>query len=176
MTYTAVINTARLRLLVLTAEQLRLYLVDRGQLGRELTVRFDDAAPATALRRAIGLKLTAMAGAADTAHLWHAYWLIVVQDEGWAAGLAGFKGPPDAAGDVEVGYGIDAGFRRRGYATEAVGALVDWALAAPECLAVTARTQETNEASMAVLRDSDFRQYGSDGDQLLWRINRGNRE
>ena len=37
------------------------------------------------------------------------------------------KGQPDAAGCVEIGYGIDDAFQKNGYATEAVSTLVQMA-------------------------------------------------
>lgn len=48
------------------------------------------------------------------------------------AGHAGFHGPPGmngsgVAGALEVGYTIFPAYRGRGYATEAVAALIDWA-------------------------------------------------
>ena len=42
-------------------------------------------------------------------------------------GNGGFTGPPNDAGEVEIGYSILPAFRRRGIATEGVNALCDWA-------------------------------------------------
>jgi ribosomal-protein-alanine N-acetyltransferase len=178
MTDPTTFRTRRLLLMVLTAEQLRLYLADRELLGRELALHFGETmpAPAPALRRAIGLKLTAMAETPAALHPWFTYWLVIIAAEGDVAGLAGFKGSPDEAGQVEIGYGIDANHRRRGYATEAVAGLVRWAFKSPACLAVTARTLVTNEASMAVLGNAGFRRDGADGDELLWRLDKGNHD
>src|SRR6266511_3814277 len=44
-------------------------------------------------------------------------------------GNAGFKGPPDPGGMVEIAYGIVPGFEGRGFATEAATALVTFAFA-----------------------------------------------
>ena len=55
-----------------------------------------------------------------------------------AVGRAGFHGPPDEVGMVEVGYSIDPLHRRRGYARAAVRALLEEAAAAPEVTVVRA--------------------------------------
>src|SRR6187402_2694578 len=41
-------------------------------------------------------------------------------------GSIGFHAPPDASGQVEVGYRVEPGFRRQGVATEVVGSLFEW--------------------------------------------------
>lgn len=60
----------------------------------------------------------------------HAPWLtrVVLDDAtGAAVGLAGFHGPPDGRGMVEVGYEISPDRRRRGYGRAAVAWLIDYA-------------------------------------------------
>jgi RimJ/RimL family protein N-acetyltransferase len=170
------LTTERLRLLALTAGQLRLYLVDPRQLEAALDLRPGLTPAEPALRRAISLKLSAMSEVDERLWPWFTYWLVVIAAGQNAAGLAGFKGAPDDVGQVEIGYGIEPTCRRQGYATEAVGALMDWALAFPSCQAVIAHTLETNEASMAVLQNVGFRQIGADNDELLWRIDKKTHE
>src|SRR5688572_27151817 len=60
---------------------------------------------------------------------WHHGFFVVDRETGVAIGGAGFKGPPDTTGMVEIAYGIAPSFEGRGYATEAAGALVAFALA-----------------------------------------------
>jgi len=71
------------------------------------------------------------------------------------AGVVGFKGAPEH-GLVEVGYSILPRFRRRGYATEAVGALIALAFAHDEVDCVIAQTMPDLTASIAVLLRSGF--------------------
>ncbi|MET9958698.1 GNAT family N-acetyltransferase [Streptomyces sp. NPDC006326] len=49
------------------------------------------------------------------------------RDDGVAIGGAGFHGPADAHGVVTIGYGLVPAARGRGYATEALRALLDHA-------------------------------------------------
>src|ERR1700758_178216 len=55
---------------------------------------------------------------------WRHGFFVVPRDTPSVIGSAGFKGPPDPDGMVEIAYGIVPGFEGRGYATEAAAALV----------------------------------------------------
>ena len=92
---------------------------------------------------------------------------------GRAVGGAGCKGRPGDDGRVEIGYGLSPEARGKGYATELVGALVDWLLARPEVSAVTAETSVENRASQRVLEKCNFVRVGErtdeeDGPLYLW--------
>ena len=52
---------------------------------------------------------------------------IVAEPEGVVVGHAGFHGPPDEHGMVEIGYRVIAGQRGRGYARAAVTELLSYA-------------------------------------------------
>ena len=47
-------------------------------------------------------------------HPWLTFWLIVINDQRVGAGMVGFKGAPNAAGESEIGYGIDPVYRGQG--------------------------------------------------------------
>lgn len=81
-----------------------------------------------------------------------------------AVGGLGTKGPPDAAGRVDIGYGLSPHFEGRGYMTEAVGALVAWLLARPEVRRVTADCLTTNTGSVRVLEKNGFQRTGERDD------------
>jgi len=52
-------------------------------------------------------------------------WVMIERGSGSVVGDIGFKGPPDEAGRIEMGYSVIPDRRRRGYAKEAARALVD---------------------------------------------------
>ena len=66
-------------------------------------------------------------------------------ERGLAVGRAGFHGPPDADGMVEVGYEVDPEYRRRGYARAAFQALLDRAVADPSVHVLRASISPDNE-------------------------------
>jgi RimJ/RimL family protein N-acetyltransferase len=120
----------------------------------------------------------------------------IVDDQGRMVGHAGFHLPPlpieralgdptfdgeiapADAGAVEVGYTVFPDYRRRGIATAAVQALVDWAFRPGGAGVVLATVDPANAASLAVLaRVGGFAQIGecTDGDtrELVFRRDRG---
>lgn len=62
--------------------------------------------------------------------LWYWPWRLALRATGESIGDACFKGLP-ANGRPEIGYGLERPFRGRGFATEAVRALCQWALSQP---------------------------------------------
>jgi RimJ/RimL family protein N-acetyltransferase len=99
--------------------------------------------------------------------------LHAVVHETTIVGDAGFKGGPDSAGAVEIGYAILEPQRRRGYATAAVRLLVERAAADPDARLVRAVIDPDNAASIAVVMRAGFTQqddvmHPEDGRQLLF--------
>jgi RimJ/RimL family protein N-acetyltransferase len=125
------------------------------------------------LRRAIHMKRVKMQRVDPSLHVWYTYWLIIVEETQYGAGLAGFKGGPDSQGEVEIGYGIDPAYRNMGYTTEAVRALVQWAFKDPTCTAVTAMgTEKSNKASIRVLEKAGMRPYREVERTSDWRVDK----
>lgn len=89
-------------------------------------------------------------------------WRLRESSTGHLVGGVGFKGAPSQDGIVEIGYGLAPAARGRGYATEAVLALVDHARSRGVAM-IVADTEVANEASMAVLRRCGFRPSVSEG-------------
>ena len=80
---------------------------------------------------------------------WYAIWMIERKD-GPHVGELSFKGF-NADGSVEIGYGILEEYQGCGYATEAVDAVVSWALKQPGVTRVEAETESGNRASQRFL-------------------------
>ena len=85
---------------------------------------------------------------------------IVLRAERRVVGSAGFHAPPDERGRVELGYEIVAGDRRRGFAREAVVALMAWAVAHGEVRAFVASIAPGNAASQGLVTSLGFVRVG----------------
>jgi ribosomal-protein-alanine N-acetyltransferase len=100
---------------------------------------------------------------------------MVEQKTNLVIGFAGFKGPPNEAGEVEVAYGVVPGHQGRGYASEATEALVKFAFDSGKVRLVLAHTLPTPNASTKVLTKCGFRHAGEVTDPvdgLVWRWER----
>jgi RimJ/RimL family protein N-acetyltransferase len=71
---------------------------------------------------------------------------------------------------VTVGYGLAPGARGRGYATEALRAVVAWALARPEVVAVEADTTHANLPSQRVMERAGMRLYDKSDQLRFYRV------
>ena len=85
-------------------------------------------------------------------------WLITVGEA--VVGECGTHGPPDRAGVVEIGYGLAAPYRGRGYGRQAVRALAQWLLGQPGITGVLAHTDPENVPSRRSLESAGFRLDG----------------
>ena len=85
-------------------------------------------------------------------------------DRQLAVGRAGFHGPPDAAGMVEIGYAVDPAHRRRGYARAALLALLDRAHQEPDVRTVRLTTTPDNAASLHLAARHGFVEVGEQWD------------
>ena len=176
MTGPVIISTERLDLVPATIDMLRADLVGDGSVAGLLNaampadwpVEHWDAGP---MNWCIS-KLIEHAG--DTAALawWSPRYVVLRDPKRSLIGTCGFKGPPTTGetgsppGEVELGYGIIPSQRRRGLATEATLALVQWARLDARVRVIVGQTLggEAGVASQGVLRRAGFMHVGRGSD------------
>jgi RimJ/RimL family protein N-acetyltransferase len=93
---------------------------------------------------------------------------LVIDDEGRIAGECGTKTPPDAAGTVEIGYGLAPASRGHGLGARAVAELMDWLGRQPSVRAVEAEVHESNAASRRVVERLGFTITATGKNGYLW--------
>ena len=86
-------------------------------------------------------------------------WLAALED-GEEVGNGGFGGRPGPNRRLTVGYSVHEEHRGRGYATEILTLLTDWALARPEIDFVRATITPDNLPSLRVAEKSGFTATG----------------
>ncbi len=111
---------------------------------------------------------------------WISFWALNRADNTLIAGV-GFKGKPDADGKIEIGYSVIPEYRRQGFASEMVGAFLEFGFTNPAVTAILAQTRVDNYPSMKVLERFGMKQTGTshddeEGDMFIWKLERGDYE
>ena len=164
--------TPRLELRRSTPDQLRALVVGPAEFTRQFGPSVADGYNEfpEALNYSLGKLATAGAAAA-----WWAPFLLVHRESGAVIGLCGFKGPADADGVIELGYGIAPAFRGQGLATESAAALVAEARRCISLARVIAHTLPEHNASTRVLTKCGFHRVAEvkdPEDGVIWRWER----
>jgi RimJ/RimL family protein N-acetyltransferase len=92
-----------------------------------------------------------------------------------AVGRAGYHGPPDPSGMVEIGYAVDPAYRRRGYARAALAALLQRAAREPQVRTVRVSISPDNVASYRLASQYGFTAVGEqwddeDGLEIIYEV------
>ena len=155
------ISTARLILVPATVAHARAEIDDRVEFARLIEASVPENWPPEAVADALPLFLKWLEAAPD-----HVGWFgryILAKGDGAnlpvLCGSCGFLGPPQD-GEVNIGYSVLPQFQRRGFATEAVGGLVGWAMEQPAVTRIVAETEWANPASVRVLSKLEFTAAG----------------
>jgi RimJ/RimL family protein N-acetyltransferase len=97
------------------------------------------------------------------------------EQERLAVGRAGFHGLPDESGMVEIGYAVDPGYRRRGYARAALERLLHRAAREPQVRTVRVTISPDNLASYQLASQYGFVEVGEqwddeDGLEIIYEV------
>jgi RimJ/RimL family protein N-acetyltransferase len=147
-----VIETARLRLLVLLPEEIEALIEGDTTRASQLAVVTFPAGWPDDVEARQGLTWHLRHLRADAAHRAWRIRAIVEQATDVVVGSINMKGPPDAGGDVEIGWGVNEDRRRRGYAFEATAAVMAWAASQPGVHRFSATIPDDNVPSQALAR------------------------
>lgn len=97
------------------------------------------------------------------------------EQEQVAVGRAGYHGPPDPSGMVEIGYAVDPAYRRRGYARGALEGLLQRAAREPGVQTVRVTITPDNVASRRLASQYGFAEVGEqwddeDGLEIIYEV------
>ena len=106
----------------------------------------------------------------DSSLLYWGSWLVIRKADGIVIGDICFKGKPDENKVVEIGYGLLENYWNSGYATEAVGVLIQWAFRTSKVDKVVAETLRDNYGSIRVLEKSNMKQISKTDTMINWEI------
>ncbi|PSR11429.1 MAG: N-acetyltransferase [Bacteroidetes bacterium] len=163
------IETSRLTLYPLTYDQLVKYQRNDLSLEAELQLLPTPRTVSEALREALEQTILPNVAANANDYLFHTLWTAIRKADRQLVGDLCIVGIPNAAGEIEIGYGTYPAFCKQGLMTEMVGGILQWAASQPAVKAVVASTDKDNTASFAVLRKNQFKQVNETATLFHWR-------
>lgn len=164
------IETKRLRIFPLTAEHLRVYLQADDKFERMLGLAHFGRIVVPAVRDMVEkTSLPRIESVPAHERVFHTFWLAVEKSSNTVVAELGFKGVPDAEGQVEIGYGTMPYQQGRGIMTEAVGGVIGWASGRNDIRTILAETDRNNTASIRILQKNAFTHYTTKGSMFWWR-------
>ena len=164
------IETERVHLFPLTVQQLELYVQADNKLEKALCLAFTGRTIAPQVQNMVTkFTLPNMRKASGSDYLFYTFWLVVDKQSRTIVAELGFKGPPDDTGTVEIGYGTMPAMQGRGYMTEAVKCILQWAATRPDINTVLAETRSSNIPSIRVVQKNGFDHFDKKGEMLWWK-------
>lgn len=164
-----ILETEKLKLIPLDANNLRYSIEDRQKMEWNLGVKITDTELEKPLSEAMRTSLE-MVLENKKDYLWFTSWEIVLKKENRIIGGLCFKGCPDEKGRVEIGYGMQDEYKCKGYMTEAVKELIDWAFRFNHVTEVIAETEKDNLPSHRVLEKIGMEKYKENEKMFWWKI------
>lgn len=154
-----VLETRRLKIIPLTIEQFRFLLEGMEVLEKELGLNSSNEPMGGHTLEAME-ELYHLALEHEKQYPFYSNWQIIEKTKNISIGSACFMGTPNKKGQVEIGYGMNMAYRCKGYMTEAVEAMANWALSQNNVIEITANTDIDNLSSQKVLQKCDFQKIG----------------
>ena len=162
------IDTDRMHIIPLTAQQFRYWIEDISALEKVLNCSYQ-AEPLEGVFLDILKNQLEITENDESNYLYHTFWFLITKTSRIVVGSADFKGTPSKSGEVEIGYGLGKAFEHNGYMTEAIKAMCEWALIQNDISHIVAETNADSQASHNILKRCGFSLY-KQGDTYWWRL------
>lgn len=164
------LETERLILKPLTYNQLLKYVMSDNSLETELNLNETSRTISPELKEA--LEKTILPNVADTKrdYLYSTIWTAITKTQNKMVGDICMYGEPNADGEIEIGYGTYDEFHNKGFMTEIVKGIIEWAKNQPKVKSIIASTDKTNIASYKVLEKNRFVKIGETEMLLNWKL------
>jgi len=164
-----ILETEKLKLIPLDVLNLGYSIEDRQKMERNLGVKNTDTELEEPVKTAMRTSLK-MVLENKKNYLWSTSWEIVLKKENRIIGGLCFKGCPDEKGRVEIGYGMQDKYRCKGYTTEAVKELINWAFSFNSVAEIIAETEKDNLPSHRVLEKVGMEKYEEKEKMFWWKL------
>ncbi|NQY31497.1 MAG: GNAT family N-acetyltransferase [Flavobacteriaceae bacterium] len=164
------IETERLILKPLTYEQLVKYIKCDNSLEVELNLNKTSRTISSELKEAFEQTILPNVADKNKNYLYSTLWTAISKIDNKMVGDLCIVGEPNANGEIEIGYGTYDEFQNKGFMTEVVSGIIEWAKTQAEIKAIIASTDKTNTASFKVLEKNNFIKIGEEEKLFNWKL------
>lgn len=164
------ISSEKLILKPLNHQQLIKYIANDGSLERELKLNTTRIEITPSIKEALAETILPNIDDAGKNHLFSTFWAIILKSESRIIGDICFVGEPAEDGEVEFGYATHEDFRGKGYMTEAIACIIEWAKRQDNVKSIFAQTAKNNPASWRILAKNNFIKVADEEELLSWRL------
>jgi [ribosomal protein S5]-alanine N-acetyltransferase len=164
------LETERLIIRPLNYEQLLKYLKSDQSLEAELKVNHTPIGISADLKEAFEEVILPNVADKSKNYLFSTLWTGISKTENKMVGDLCIYGEPNAAGEIEFGYGTHDEFLNQGYMTELVGGIIAWVKTQTNVKAMIASTEKTNIASFKILKKNEFKKVGQSDTLFTWKL------
>jgi [ribosomal protein S5]-alanine N-acetyltransferase len=165
------VETSRLTIIPLSYDQLTLYLQGENKFENSLQLINTGRTVAENVKNMVELiTLPKMKKAINDYYLFYTFWIVIEKISKTIVAELGFKGAPDKAGEIEIGYGTFPDHCNKNFMTEAVDGMIKWAKQRPDVHFILVETDKENIASIKIVQKNNFQLFDTKGKMLWWRI------
>lgn len=163
------LDTERLILIPLTAENLRLLIDNPKKMEQSLSIVESNRFLSSDLKQAMEIRLSKLLSDEEN-YIWYTNWLIVSKDQNCSVGGVMLKGLPNETGEVVIGYYTLPEYQGNGYMTETINNMKNWLLNQADVMYVIADTDKDNIPSHRVLEKCGAKIYKETDELYFWRF------
>ncbi|MDF2535356.1 MAG: N-acetyltransferase [Bacillales bacterium] len=163
------LNTERLRLIPLSAVNLRLLIHNPKKLEQSLSLIESNKFLSSELKQAMETRLSKLL-MDEEFYIWYTNWIMVSKDKNCNIGGVMLKGLPNENGEVVIGYYTLPEYQGNGYMTEAIYSMKNWLLNQSDVMSVIADTDKDNIPSHRVLEKSGAEMYKETNELYFWKF------
>ncbi|MBD7944381.1 MULTISPECIES: GNAT family N-acetyltransferase [Psychrobacillus] len=163
------LDTERLILIPLTAENLRLLIDNPKKMEQSLSINESNRFLSSDLKQAMEIRLSKLLSDEEN-YIWYTNWLIVSKDQNCSVGGVMLKGLPNENGEVVIGYYTLPEYQGNGYMTETINNMKNWLLDQADVMYVIADTDKDNIPSHRVLEKCGAKIYKETDELYFWRF------
>ena len=164
------LETKRLIIQPLTYDQLVKYTKCDNSLEEELNLNETSRTISPELKEAFEQTILPNVANRQSTYLYHTLWTAISKAENKMIGDLCIVGEPNAGGEIEIGYGTYDAFQNKGFMTEIVSGIIEWAKTQPIVKSIVASTDKINTASFKVLEKNNFVKIGETETLFNWKL------